>query len=230
MLKIHTFRLIRDEAEMIDCHMELKDRYPLYAITTDKKLAKRFIKERNMKQFIYTVIKKDSDSDTAEYMRGHQGCKLNTYDLETFVDKFTKRQDSRFVNILATDDEVSYMGNTIETYHVLDLLTKEYIPSSIFTEEIYEILKYIGYVAMERFVTTNKCVAGGGVGNIVVGPDEDFDLISASLSDLYRFNFDQFNVFVALHENLLGSGFYEAVQYREEPLENKLVTEPASGW
>ena len=74
-MKVYKFFKIPDENDRKNAHIE--ERYPLYAITNDKELAKRFKHDRNMKKFIY---KKHTQVTREEYIEMCSKPQIKTQD------------------------------------------------------------------------------------------------------------------------------------------------------
>ena len=86
-MKIHTFRLKRDE---VGIENKLENKYPLYAFTRDKKIAARFMRERDQKDFIYIQITKDKE-EFDSWAAHNRAVQLDVYPIETYTHKNTNK-------------------------------------------------------------------------------------------------------------------------------------------
>lgn len=81
--------------------ISLSDKYPLYALTANKKLAKQFKKERNMDMFI--VQKSDIDKETySVFANQNRSTVLEPCKLITCIDKYKKTQRMEDVELVLT--------------------------------------------------------------------------------------------------------------------------------
>ena len=123
-----------------------EEKFPLYAITNDKKLAKEFMKTRDMSIF---TVKKDTEvgkSEYAEIVSKNRSALLVVNNLITSKDKYTNKQvvyevpvvmttfEKITVNepVLTIDDEQSWMSPTTPSPY-------------IFNNKILKALKLLDY-------------------------------------------------------------------------------------
>ena len=159
-----------------------EEKFPLYAITNDKKLAKEFMKTRDMSIF---TVKKDTEVDKSEYaeiVSKNRSALLVVNNLITSKDKYTNNQEVYEVPVvmttfekitinepvLAIDDEQSWMSPTTPSPYILNnkilkaLKLLDYEQkfrifnldySNVSTDEVYDTPSY--YVdTVEFFVDT----------------------------------------------------------------------------
>ena len=82
-----------------------EEKFPLYAITNDKKLAKEFMKTRDMSIF---TVKKDTEvgkSEYAEIVSKNRSALLVVNNLITSKDKYTNKQEVYEVPVVMTTFE-----------------------------------------------------------------------------------------------------------------------------
>lgn len=140
-MKIWRFYLKPKEGTRV-AENEFKYSHTLYALTQEKKLAKRFEKERDMSQFI---LRSDGiDSELGDEFLVSNRAKLLTEDyIETIVEQDDYSQPA-YINVLHTDNELEYMRHVVDTNAIYSTLSG-YLPMEIFTEEIREILYKLHY-------------------------------------------------------------------------------------
>jgi hypothetical protein len=85
-MKLYKFFKIPEKNERDDTDIE--DKYVLYAITNNKKLAKRFKKERNMNKFIIKVHEDITKEEYSEICNSsnNRSAVLELHDLLTVLD------------------------------------------------------------------------------------------------------------------------------------------------
>lgn len=92
--------------------LTLEDRYPLYALTNEKSIAKKFMHERNMKKFI---LRKDkiSSKEYKEYANSDSNRRavLTFHKLTTVMNKYEPDQVLKEVLVLMTENEYVYTTN-----------------------------------------------------------------------------------------------------------------------
>lgn len=211
-MKIHTFRMKKVDVSYARLYDELDDKYPIYAFTRDKKLAMRFMEERNQSNFIY--IKVDKDDDYAEeWCNHHRRHQIGKYNLETFINKNLDTQDIRYTQIVATEGEIDYLMDSIDTFSIVHRFCK-FISPDIFTSKIYDVLKYLGYVDMARFhesMTVTEYQSG-----IVCEPnteEDDLDFLGS-----IPIRFDQLGSWIVLYSDMLNDEFYKNLKYTIDPI------------
>ncbi len=124
----------------------IKDKYPLYAFTADKKLYKEFKEERNMDAFI--IIKSDIDKeDFIEYA-------------ETYRDAYLEQIDLRVKDDKGKVCEVPFVVTTYEQLIIDDVNMEEMLgdssyfpPYLIFNKKIVKALKTLLYPFFYNTIT-----------------------------------------------------------------------------
>lgn len=127
--------------------LKLKFKYPLYAITKDKKLAKKFMKSRDMNKFICRKHK-ISDEDYVKYINKHSILEIDEYEYYGIEDRVTK--DWEKVKIVSTwsekenvedlvNNSIFYEGDIFNNHYML--LNKKYIKclETIMYNKFYDI-------------------------------------------------------------------------------------------
>lgn len=92
-------------------HLSLEDKYPLYAFTTNKDLAKSFMESRDMKKF----IKRASKMETEEYQKlaeHNRLCELKEHTFTTFRHKYTEKEERIGVSLAVTLNESCIIEDT----------------------------------------------------------------------------------------------------------------------
>lgn len=212
-MKIHIFRIKRVDGLSARLYTNLDEKYPVYAFTSEKKLAMQFMEERDQSNFIYIKVDKDDD-DAESWCAYHNVHQLGRYNLETFINKNLDSQDVRYVQVLATGGEIDYLMESIDTFNVIHRFC-DYISPDVFTDKIYNVLKYFGYVDMARFhesMTVTECADG----NIICEPNSDEDDLDFLGSIPIRF--DQLGSWILLSTDMLTDAFYKNIKYTVDPV------------
>lgn len=81
-----------------------KDIRPLYAVTVDKKMAKKFEETRNMKQFVKVVQDIEKD-DVKDYYSKHRSKVLDDYEYVYYPGIRENRQEYKTIKIVSTYSE-----------------------------------------------------------------------------------------------------------------------------
>lgn len=193
-MKLHLFRLKEADngygsftGQSLDC------KYPLYAFTNDKKLAERFIYERNMNKFLYITAKKPND--IAElWMHQHRGNWLSIRKIETYINKNSENQYVKWAEVLATENEVSYLESCVQSSpaNILAQYVKKWYCPDIFTDKVREALEVIKYDVMYDLVMNSE---------------------SAPLDYYYseEIEVDQLGMFALIYSNILSDRFYDSI-------------------
>lgn len=210
-MKIHLFRLIPDEDSndysnimYSDSNIGLDRKYPLYAFTDDKHLAAKFVAERNMEKFIYTVIKKDNDI-AVEWMHHHRGSWLSMRKVGTFINKNSPNQELRYVNILITENEMSYLDELLEISPVSVIANCcKFINPIVFTDEVYDALSTLGYQDI-----VEMCLISSDM-------YESEPMTVWELESSRGISFDPLGIFVLMYDNILTELFYENIEFVDE--------------
>lgn len=131
----------------------VEERYNLYAFTNNKKLAKAFIKTRNMKAFL---IRKSDDLEREEYIdfvNNNRGEELVEKPIPTAINKFTSKQEKIDVKLCITFNEYQVM----ESLDGGILSSQEYWMSldspDIFRSKYRKLLSYFDYGVQHKLMT-----------------------------------------------------------------------------
>lgn len=206
-MKFYTFRLIRDEDDVNHIFEDsIGDKYPLYAITKSKKVANRFMAERNMKSLISIPVDKD-DSIADEWYQHNRGHIINKYALETYTHKNTDQQDVKYADILATEDEINFSMESIYSLSIVHRFS-DYFDVSIFSSDVLHALETLRYPEMSKFHLS--MTLGATVSNTVEYVDDQ----DCNITDLHV-RFDQLGVFVFLHREMLTEAFYANIKIKD---------------
>lgn len=181
--------------------IRLDVKYPLYAVTADKNLAKIFRRTRNMKLFIEKTgfLEKEELED---YLRVHDHSRLNIYSLATYKDKNLETQEPMTADVCMTKNEYNYTTEAEETGGILNLISG-WIPVKIFTPKIEKLLIRLGY---------QKCMQYVFQGDLPFDPDmtDGFSYYDLNLE------FDVFGIFVILYQDTFSKDFFEHVKMTHE--------------
>lgn len=204
-MKVYRFYIIK-ENERND-----KNSYELYAVTKNKKLAKRFKSERDMNQFFTRDTHMDED-EYAEYINTRLGNVLGIYKLDTNGVDASGNICTKQVEVLATDYEHDVSTNTdvLGTF-LTDEFFKGVPKVTVFNEAIQDALLTLEFKCMLKLY---KQMYVGGFGdpplyfderNLFQFPEErepvTFDT-EFDYEDLYDYDTpdilsDQLGIFVA---------------------------------
>ena len=148
-MRIHKFyRKSKYPNDEIKKKKSIEERYVLYAITNQDELAKRFKKERNMKEFVYICDKGMDKEEYAAIANSERGSVLDLYELNTVTKGAPVSENASLVEVLMTytehqiisdyqleiDDEELWLHCMMNPF----VLTRKYI-------DALNILQYIPY-------------------------------------------------------------------------------------
>lgn len=135
-----------------------KDTYVLYAMTTEKKYAKRFKHERNMKRFRIVVSDDMSKEEIKEFRRKNVLAELDLYELVTF-DRSQYIEDENeyvpspeYVRVLCTANERQVLDSILEEGGIMNLADLCYTCPALFKNKYYKALKTLQYVAAYKMI------------------------------------------------------------------------------
>jgi hypothetical protein len=140
------------DADDVPTVLTITDRYPLYAITCDKKLAKRFQRERNSDKFIIKKTKVDK-AEYAEYAMRNRSCVLCIQKLTTVKNKNTKDQEILDVEVLLTTAEYQICKEPMILIGDDSWWTNTAyeVPNPyIFNTEVTKALRYFDYIMLYK--------------------------------------------------------------------------------
>ena len=133
----------------------LQSKYPLYAITNDKKLAEQFESERNMKLFMKKVTEGVDLNEYQKYTRVHRGCVLCTMTFTMKADTEKGYEESKPVTV--TEIEKTTIADELEvTLRNFNLsFFREDIRSKIFKGKLKKYLEKTYYDTAAYFFTSD---------------------------------------------------------------------------
>lgn len=126
----------------------IQSKYPLYAFTNNKSLAKRFEKERKKNLFI-KVINNMSREEYANFAMNNRGNDLKIQRLLSVTDKDTKKQKIIQIEVLLTQNE--YVNCNEPFSPVYDegwwgyILSTFYTDPYVFNEDLRQALRILDY-------------------------------------------------------------------------------------
>jgi len=156
-MKMHCYRFYRipteEETDYIEKHnkkVHVEDKYVLYAVTNDKKMAKEFRNTRDMKRF-YECSSKVSKEEYRIFANRNRSTVLEYYELLTVIHKYEKNQKTVKANVLMTMSEYQFVSDAIEDTGVLfgesDFCAPEMMVAnpSFFNSKIRRMMDFLAY-------------------------------------------------------------------------------------
>ena len=178
---------------------DIKTKEPiLTALTTDKDIADAFRIGRNMEKFYERIDKFYDEDEIDEYIKMNRGAVLRYETVKTYLNKNTNRQTPIEVEILLTEYELMSLMELAES-GVFGLLEYSMIRPDIFSDNLYNALKYIDYVDAYKLLTMTTDLA-----------DDDWDIPDIN------WNFDMLGLFMMMFDDFIDSdGFIKTVKYKK---------------
>lgn len=167
--------------------LDIRDKYPLYALTNDKKLAKEFIRERDMDKFILRKSKMDND-EYVSFANQNSSSVLSSYDYVSYDkdDSFKERD----IRIVSTWNEKEIVMGVIEE-SVASMESVKYISFPfMFSEKYYKALDDLCYVSFWKL--------NGNVSNYMEYMTEE-EIESTDDYSFPELRFDEVSVFIYIH-------------------------------
>lgn len=195
-MKIHTFYKKPTNEDIMDNATPLDVKYPLYAITPSKKIAKLFKNTRDMNQFIYSVIDCEPDEGYDEYFIAHRGQLLQKSWLEGIRDKNKDTQEPYWVEVLLTENELNFTMEAVDSGLVLNRVSS-YMPVPIFAGKYVDALQAIQYEKAALFALSMR-----GSDLIESVHPTEYDVLDLDMT------FDMFAVFMLLYQKTLSPDFF----------------------
>ena len=156
----------------------------LYAVTSKKRLAKEFKKQRDMNQFIEIVTDDLDEEEAHDFMRRHRGAVLEYRTYMHYIEREIYEQHSIPFKILSTEQEKNLVDVTVEVGMFNERLFFPDANPFILKKEYRVALINLGYVAAYRYMNSDKKIH-------YYDPEEpDFDLP--------MFDVDEFEAFITL--------------------------------
>lgn len=180
--------------------ISLKDKIPLYAITTDKKKAKIFKKSRKESRFICKKVDADSDEGKT-YLKDCRGKILKYYKLKTFPTK--EKNNRKNVKVLMTDFEMEELDSMIDTYGIVTWMP--FVSPRVFKgQKIQSLLDRIDFIDCYKIARS-----ADGLDDI-----EPYFVTGSEEYPWLQWTFDELAVFLLLYgEDLNIDTFIQAVKY-----------------
>lgn len=181
----------------------VKERYPLYAITNKKSIAKEFMSTRDMNVFIKSVTKDVEKDEWVRYANRNRLSVLEHHDLLTrvvdtkdMVDEPSIRDLTMTVNVLVTYGEYTEMSEIIETECTYSAMTGNVMEDAplfpdpmLFNDDVLEILRRFGYPSQYKLYI--------GVNLPYYEPTaEDDDYSFSAFGSGRQFAYDELSVFL----------------------------------
>ena len=176
-MKIWRFYKTPKDAKVHIDENDMKQMYPLYAITQSKKLAKKFRDKRNMDKFIEKCSDVDDEISDQFIMANRQRLILEDY-FETVVEDSKGNSEPLFIKVVHTENEQEYLTEVTESGQILYMVGK-YVPIEIFRDSIQEDLVLLKYHQFINYINE-------GLGN---SPDGVY---------LTEFQYDMFRTFMMI--------------------------------
>lgn len=163
----------------VPSNINLVDKYPLYAITNDKKLFTRFKNDRNMKKFI---IKKDwiDEDDYAMFANEHRSTVLREHKLNTEV-----KNKNKEVNMVLTMGEYTEVSESM-LYLLEDIDLWNYLLDPFLLKK--DFLNYLNKINYIDFYLLYK--------NLYNFSDDCY-------YDVPNLLYDELNFFIAMYGDIL---------------------------
>lgn len=164
------------ESDIIENNNNLNLYNSIYAYTDSKKIANRFINERNMKKFI--LQKKEFNTDEINILTMEIPTKkLNITKLDTSDSGFKK--DYKLIEIALTDDEKFDINNLIINIRI-SLCKNSMTSPYIFKKKYIKSLNLIKYIIHNQYVSNNNLSTE----------------IERFIEDSINFDYDLFAIFI----------------------------------
>ena len=175
-MRLYKYFLKNLPPEDDDVEYTLSDQYPLYAFTADKKLAKRFEKERNMDKFI-KIVSKVSREKYIEYGETNRNHDLSLYKLATS----RKESESGVATLVMTLIEYQCVDPELASVALYDdnfWCSEYHCPPYVYKTKIQKALDFIDYSKIYK---------------IYFNPDENVDAdFDVKKIDQYNYFLDKF--------------------------------------
>ena len=150
---------------MLPSQNKLNKKYPLYAITSDKKKAKKFMEQRDMDVFIMQVSDVSKD-EWSKFANQNRGCVLDHEKLHTKTGKVNKdgTDETMKVRILMPYSEKIYLDSMVDDADNPQFMEKVFEKESkkikfpfplISTEEVQDALMVLGYFDFYNWYSSN---------------------------------------------------------------------------
>lgn len=199
-MKVYKFyrKPSEDLMKIPNSEFSIQQKYPLYAITGDKRIAKLFRKTRNMDLFLEKIddLEKEVVDDLLVSKRSRI---LEKLELETRINKNTKEESVKYVTVLMTESEFDLISEYGDSGEILNIMT-EWVPFEVFSEKMKHVLEKVAYQKSMNFAT--------GYGAY---EDNAYGLLELPI------RFDLFGIFLYMYSHMLSPEFFLYSQYKDIP-------------
>lgn len=164
------------------------DRKHLYAVTTNDKFYKEFIRERNMNMFIH-IKSRVSKTEASYYINNHYSCNLSRNELVYYPYKSKNDKYRVDTQVLCTNNEIESVRTISDMYYLsFNGNLSDFIDPRIFKEEYLHNLIMLDYLTLMNI---------SGVVNIHNQYDGN-----SEIPDLPSILLDEFMIFIDLYGKL----------------------------
>lgn len=189
-MKVWRFYKIPSEELIEESHISnysLRDTYPLYAITNKKKLAKRFMEERDMSKFIVNADHSFEELEQySTYANRHRSCVLEEYNLSS-TDRKTGKVSK--VNLVITYNERQQIEEPDTFFFSEEFWNDIFTPTKIFKDKYLEALR--NFTLLQKLYAPDLSLYYG-----LSSEDDDYDAPDG-------FSYDEISLFVNLYGDTL---------------------------
>lgn len=194
-MKIYAFykKPTKDIMDLPEKELTIKMKYPLYAFTSDKNIAAVFLLSRKKSAFLRKSYKVTKD-EYEEFALPKRGCMLNWVMLEN-----SKGKEPTFINLVATENEVDFVLETIEHHGVWNFIDG-WVPIDIFRGKFRKCLETLQYDKIYRFVAASRYGSSMNHEDPIY-EDGGFDIFDLNIE------YSQFGVFIIVYGHLLSKDF-----------------------
>lgn len=183
--------------------LTVKEKYPLYAITTSKKDAAEFMETRDMSCFLAKSDKIDKE-DYQEYAKVYRSRLLDHHVLKAYRNKNTDEQCIVYGKILCTENEFDCVTEFTDTGSILQTQMGEWINPDIFKKEYADAFNILKYRDAALFST------GSFVGDPMGYMRTEVDIYDLEMA------FDQVSAFIILYQEFLSESFLTSIKWSAE--------------
>lgn len=194
-MKIWRFYKTPENTKIHVDEKDMKQMYPLYAVTQSRKMAKKFKEQRNMNKFIEKCSNVDDEISDQFIMANRSKMILEDY-FETVIEDERGNADPVFIKVVHTENEQEYLTELTDSSQILNMVS-HYIPTEIFTDSIREDLVRLKY---HEFVNYRN----EGIAN---SPDGVF---------MTSFQFDMFRTFMLIYGDTFKPEYFKTISYKTE--------------
>lgn len=189
----------KDLSKIPNAEFSIQQKYPLYAITQDKDLAKAFIKTRNMDLFLYKVddVSKESIDDIVNAKRNRM---IQEYEFNTKVHRHTSEEKDLYIKVVMTESEIDLVMEYGDSGEIMNII-QDWIPIEIFEDDVYDALQQLLYIKCMQFAT---------------GTDGYETTVIDRLD--FPVRFDLFSIFLYTYGDTLSPEFFEYSKMTDHPV------------